>query len=215
MLKNLNIKYFVWILLVISLILFFGIAHLKGIGENKLWELAKILPSVAAIDMLLIALFIRWGWRIKFIQGWLVPFPDLNGTWQGTIQSNWENPETGEKPGSIPVILAIKQSFTHISCVMRTAEMNSYSIAEDFKLDAGRQIKQLAYIYTSKPSLAVADRSATHDGAIIFDIIGEPVTKLKGQYWTARKSTGEIILTFRDKKLLDEIPADLGAHPLS
>ena len=98
---------------------------------------------------------------------------------------------------------------------MRTAEMTSYSIAEDFKLDEDRQIKQLAYVYTSKPLLAVADRSTPHDGAIILDIIGKPINRLKGQYWTARKSTGEIILTFRDKRLLDEMPDNLGDHPLS
>ena len=93
--------------------------------------------------------------------------------------------------------------------------MTSYSFAEEFKLDKDRQIKQLVYTYSSKPLLSVADRSVQHDGTITFDIIGDPVEKLKGQYWTARKSTGEITLTFREEKLLDEIPNDLGVHPLS
>ena len=183
--------------------------------ETTLWEFIKIIPSVLTFVMILIALFVKWGWRLKYLQGWLVLIPDLNGTWEGIIQTNWKNPETNEKPGPIPVILTVKQSLTHISCVMRTAEMTSYSIAEDFKLDKDRQIKQLAYIYTSKARLAVADRSTPHDGAIIFDIIGKPVNKLRGQYWTARKSTGEITLTFREKKLLDEVPDDLGEHPVS
>ncbi len=213
--KNLNLKFSVGILLTISLILFFAIAYFKGMVETTLWEFIKIIPSVLTFVMILIALFVKWGWRLKYLQGWLVLIPDLNGTWEGIIQTNWKNPETNEKPGPIPVILTVKQSLTHISCVMRTAEMTSYSIAEDFKLDKDRQIKQLAYIYTSKARLAVADRSTPHDGAIIFDIIGKPVNKLRGQYWTARKSTGEITLTFREKKLLDEVPDDLGEHPVS
>ena len=93
--------------------------------------------------------------------------------------------------------------------------MTSYSFAEEFKLDNDRQIKQLVYTYSSKPLLSVADRSAPHDGTITFDLIGDPVEKLNGQYWTARKSTGEITLTFREEKLLDEMPDDLGVHPLS
>jgi len=58
------------------------------------------------------------------------------------------------------------------------------------------------------------DRSPVHEGSIVFDIIGDPVTKLKGQYWTARKSTGEVVMTFREKRLLDEYPDDLAKHPL-
>ena len=213
--KNLNIKLFVWMLLTISLILLVIIAYFKGVVEVNLWNLIKILPTVVTIDMILVALFVKWGWRCKWLRGWLIPFPDLNGTWQGTIQTNWSSPENGERPSLIPVILTIKQSFTRISCLMRTGEMVSYSISEDFQLDKDRQIKQLAYIYTSKPKLSVDHRSSPHDGAIIFDIIGNPVNRLKGQYWTTRKTTGEITLMFREKRLLDEIPVALGNHPLS
>jgi len=215
MLKNLNLKYFIYILLAISFLIWFAFAIFSGIDQIELIRLIKILPQVAFVDMILVGLFVKWGWKSKYFKGWLVPFPDLNGTWQGIIQTNWKNPETGEIPGPIPVVLTIKQTFAHISCVMRTAEMTSYSFAEEFKLDKDRQIKQLVYTYSSKPLLYVADRSAPHDGTITFDIIGDPVEKLKGQYWTARKSTGEITLTFREEKLLDEMPNDLGVHPLS
>jgi uncharacterized protein YdeI (BOF family) len=215
MLKNINLKWSIGILLAFALALFFIIAACKGLVEPTLWEFIKILPIVLTFVMILVGLFIKWGWRIKYVQGWLVLIPNLNGTWGGDIQTNWENPETDETPGPIPVILSIKQSLVHISCVMRTAEMTSYSFAEEFKLDKGRQVKQLVYTYSSKPLNSVADRSAQHDGSMIFDIIGNPVEKLKGQYWTARKTTGEITLIFRERKLLDEMPNDLGNHPLS
>lgn len=215
MLKNLNLKPFIYIFLVISFGLWFILALLNGIDKIELLKLIRLLPYVVFIDILIIGLFIKWGWKWKYFKNQLVPFPDINGTWQGIIQSNWVNPETGKVPGPIPTILTIKQSFTHISCVMRTAEMTSYSFAEEFKLDKDRQIMQLVYTYTSKPHLSVADRSTPHDGSITFNIIGAPVTKLKGQYWTDRRSTGEISLTFREKTLLDEMPKDLGNHPLS
>jgi len=213
--KNLNLKAFIYILLGLSATLGFIIAILTGLDISKLWDFIKILPTVATIDLIFLGVFIKWGWRWKVFQGWLVPFADLNGTWQGSIQTTWKKPETGETPGPIPTILTIKQTFTKISCVMRTAEMTSYSFAEQFKLDKDNQIRQLAYSYTSKPKPAITDRSIPHEGTIIFDIIGKPLSKLKGHYWTARKSTGEITLTFREMKLLDEMPDDLGPHPVS
>ena len=213
--KNLNIKAFVYIFLGISAALWLGIAIATGVDLSKVWDFVKILPKVAAIDILIVGIFVKWGWRWKRLQGWLVPFPDLNGTWQGTIQTTWKNKETGETPGPIPTILSIKQSFTQMSCVMRTEEMQSHSYIEGFKLDKDAQIRQLAYSYTSKPRPTVTERSAPHDGAIVIDIMGKPVDKLKGRYWTERKTTGEISLTFREKDLLDDFPSDLGEHPMS
>ena len=212
--KNLNIKAFVYIFLFISGLLWVCIALLTNINLSKIWDFFLILPKVAAIDLILIAIFTKWGWKLKIFQGWLVPFPDLNGTWEGHIQTTWVKPDTGESPGSIPVILTIKQSFRSVSCVMRTEEMTSYSYAEELKLESDNQIRQLSYSYTSNPKLTVAGRSTAHDGTIVFEIIGTPASKLKGHYWTARKSTGEITLKFRSKNHLDEIPEDLGKHPL-
>ena len=93
--------------------------------------------------------------------------------------------------------------------------MQSHSYIEGFKLEEDAQIRQLAYSYTSKPRPTVRERSAPHDGAMVLDIIGKPVDKLKGRYWTERKTTGEAELTFREKRLLDDFPSDLGVHPMS
>jgi len=159
--------------------------------------------------------FTMYAWRWRVFQGWLVPFPCLDGTWVGTIQTTWVNEKTGEIPGPIPVILTVKQSFLRVSCVMRTAEMTSRSYLGDFWLDIEEQVRKLGYSYTSKPSVLVAERSQPHDGSIVFDIIGKPVEKLQGVYWTTRKTTGEIALTFRCSKRLEEMPDDMGMHPMS
>ncbi len=212
--NNLNLKSSVYLLLGISGILWFSIASFSGLDISKIIDFFKVLPRVAGIDLLIIGIFIKWAWKLRIFKGWLVPFPNLNGTWQGYIKSTWVNPETGTSLAPIPAILTIKQTFLRISCVMRTNEMTSYSYSETFKLESDYQIKQLSYSYTSKPLTTITDRSPFHDGSIVIDIIGDPVTKLKGQYWTLRKTTGEVILTYRDKKLLDEYPDDLGEHPL-
>ena len=138
MLKNLNLKYFIYILLAVSFLIWFAFAIVSGIDQIELIRLIKILPQVAFVDMILVGLFIKWGWKSKYFKGWLVPFPNLNGTWQGIIQTNWKNPEANETTGPIQAILTIKQTLAHISCVMRTAEMPSYSFVEEFKRDKDR-----------------------------------------------------------------------------
>jgi len=215
MFKNLNFKVFVYVLVGLSLLLWYGIALVTGLDILKLGDILRLLPKVVTADLLLFFVFSKWGWKFKLFQGWLIPFPDLNGTWQGVIRTTWINPETNERPEPIPVILTIKQTFTNLSCVMRTEEMASYSFAEDFKIDRDRQIKQLVYSYLSNPNLTIAERSPAHNGTIILDIIGNPANELRGQYWTARKTTGEVVLTFREKKLLDRMPKDLGRHPMA
>jgi hypothetical protein len=113
------------------------------------------------------------------------------------------------------VIPTVKQSFIRISCVMRTAEMTNRSHLADFWLDGDEQIRMLGYSYHSKPLPTIADRSQPHDGTIVFELVGNPVEKLKGTYWTERKTTGEVVLIFREQTRLEEFPSDVGKHPVS
>ena len=192
----------IYVLIGISSIVWFSLAWISNLDLSVAQDFFGLVPKVAGIDLLLIAFFTSWGWKFGFLRGWLVRFPNLNGTWLGNIYSDWINPETGEKVPPIPVMLTINQSFSHISCMMHTSEMRSFSYSEGFNIDQEKQIKQIAYIYTSKPRISLNNRSLPHDGAIAFDIIEEPNYKLKGRYWTERKTTGEIELSFYSKKIL-------------
>ena len=213
--KNLHAKRFAIALFLVFAISFCWVAYRSGKTVTDLWSTLVIAYKTIPLVLAVVGVFITYLWKLKIFRGWLVPFPDLNGTWQGTIQTTWKNPETGAIPGPIPVILTIKQSFIRISCVMRTAEMASRSYLADFWLDGDEQIRMLGYSYHSKTLPSVMERSQPHDGTIVFELVGNPVEKLKGTYWTSRKSTGEVVLTFRNKKRLEEFPADLGMHPVS
>jgi len=213
--KNLNISYFLWGLVGFSGIALIIAAKTASVAVTDWLGLLKLLPNVVTADGVLVTVFVKWGWRWKCFHPWLVPFPDLNGTWQGAIRTTWVDPTTGARPGPIPVILAVRQSFLTIHCKMMTPEMKSTSYAADFMLYDGEQRRQLAYSYRSTPKPTVIDRSAPHDGTIVFDLVGTPTTKLVGEYWTARKTTGEVELIFREKTLLEEFPRDLGVHPVS
>lgn len=213
--KNLTIKNSIYLIIGISSIIWFGLAYADNLDLSKAKDFFSLVPKVASIDLLLIAIFIKWGWKFKIFRGWLVPFPNLNGTWLGSIYSDWVNPETGAKPEPIPVMLTINQSFFHVSCVMHTEEMRSNSYAEGFMIDSDRQIKQIAYSYTSRPRLSLTERSIPHDGTSVFQIIEKPALKLNGRYWTERLTKGEISLEFHSKELLEEIPGNFEPHPVT
>ena len=212
--KNIKIKSILFLILGISAVIWFLIAYYKNIDMSNFQEYIKILPQVVTIDLVLYSIFTKWLWKLKIFQYWLVPFPDLQGTWEGFIFSNWENPDGTGKIKRIPAILTIKQSFSSISCKVKTSESTSFSYAEGFKIDEERQVRQLVYSYTNKPKLSLSERSAVHEGTIILDIILEREKKLKGEYWTSRKTTGEVVFKFREKKLLEDIPDELDEHPM-
>lgn len=212
--KNLNMKPFLYILSAFSVLVLFVAALVQGFDLRNFLDVLRLIPIVATADGIAYFIFTIWLWRWKRLQGWLIPFPDLNGTWQGEIQSNWKDAE-GKTLGPIPAILTVKQSFGRMSCVMRTSEMESHSYLEGFCIDKDAQVRQLCYSYTSRPKATLRDRSTPHDGTILFNIIGQPIRKLEGEYWTQRQTTGTVTLTFRTKKLLDEMPSDLPTHPLA
>lgn len=213
--RNVTIKSSLYLLVGVSAIAWFSLAYIGGLDLSKIKDFFGLIPKIVSIDLLVIAVFVKWGWKLKIFRGWLVPFPNLNGTWTGLIYSDWKNPETDEKPAPIPVMLTVNQSFFHISCIIYTSEMESSSYTEGFLIDSERQLKKIAYSYTSKPRLSLSERSIPHDGTAVFQIIEKPKQKLKGKYWTERLSKGEIVLEYYSKEILEELPESLGEHPIT
>lgn len=213
--KNYNLKYSLFCILGISLLAFIALHYFLGDGKITFLSVIKMLPKVVTIDIIIIGLFSAFLWKWRIFKGWLVPFPNLNGTWKGIIQTTWIDPQTNERPAPIPAIVTIKQSFFNISCVMRTAEMTSRSIVSDFVLDNENQLKRLVYTYDSNPKQTVKERSPQHCGTMVFDITEKPTKQLIGEYWTGRKTTGHIEMNFWKKEHLEKYPDSLGAHPVS
>ena len=216
MMKNIKIKTALWVLLALSFLLFYVIYLLRGSPNFNLSTIFNILPKVVSIDLVIYWLFVGFLWKLPIFKNWLVPFPNLNGTWKGHIRTTWTDPETGERPGPIPAILTIKQSFLNISCVMRTAEMTSRSLTSSFVLDKENQLERLVYTYDSNPIETVKERSPQHCGTMSFNIVKEQKkNKLAGGYWTGRKTTGDIEMSFWKKERIDSFPKELGPHPVS
>ena len=199
--RNLNFKWTLTALTGASILIWILILFLKGIAIPSSWEAIKEIPAVVGWISPFVLWFIKWGWKISIFRGWLVVVPDLNGTWKGTLQTSWKNPETGGIPGPIDAYLVIKQSLFKMSCVQMTRESKSWSSSSAISIDPDNQIKILDFVYSNKPRVGVHDRSNAHDGACSLEIIESNPKKLEGKYWTDRNTKGEMLFKYEGKQL--------------
>lgn len=175
----------------------------KTYSSIDLWSAIKQIPQAISIYAIVGIVFVKWGWRLKFLQGWLIKLPDLEGTWRGELKSDWIDPNTGKGINPIPIVLVIKQTFSNIKCTLMTAESTSYSNTAAVSLVLEGDDMYLSYNYTNRPKATIRDRSAIHDGAAILKIINKPKLILEGEYWTNRKTRGEMTLNFESRSLVE------------
>ena len=159
----------------------------------------KDMSYAITINVIVWIGFIKWFWKSKWFYGWLVPFPDLNGKWEGQIISNWEG---GQPP--ILTEITIIQTFFHITIRLKTGESESVSNAASFDIEKDRGISRLFYSYINTPKPTVRDRSLIHYGTTLLNFDGYPVCEMSGEYWTSRESTGELKLKRKHKNVLQQ-----------
>lgn len=148
-----------------------------------------VTPAVFLID--------RYWPRIVKWQPWLeaVTFPDLNGRWQGTFQSTWDEPDTGIRIGSRHGTFEIKLTLLSVSVAMRSAESRSESTWCRLEPNRDVGVFRLRYLYENAPQARVAHRSARHEGMCCLEFRpAEDSAGLVGQYYTYRGTRGDIEL---------------------
>src|SRR5947208_1047059 len=96
--RNLKAKPFALTLFAAFAVCFVLVALVSGEQIKDVWGALWIAYKTVPLLLALVWVFIGYTWRWAIFRNWLVPFPDLNGTWQGTIQTTWADPETGEAP---------------------------------------------------------------------------------------------------------------------
>ena len=176
----------------------------KSYSTVDLWVAIKQIPLAISIYAIIGVIFTKWIWRWSPLQGWLIKIPDLQGTWRGELKSDWINPETQKGIDPIPVVLVVRQTFYSIKCTLMTKESTSYSTTADINIVPSGDDLYLTYNYTNRPKAVIRDRSAIHDGASILKIIRKPNKCLEGEYWTSRKTRGDINLIFESKNITEK-----------
>jgi len=159
-----------------------------------------------------VTIFSKWAWAWRAFQGWFVNRPDIRGTWEVELQSNWENPETNEGIPPILAYAAIRQSLTTLSIRLMTSESKSFLIAHSIELEIDG-IFRIAGIYRNEPNIELqGDRSEIHHGSMLLEVYGAPPSSLEGHYWTDRNTRGVMKFTKRNENQFDTFASAKAAY---
>jgi hypothetical protein len=146
----------------------------------------------------------RIVWRcFPFLNSTL--FPDLNGKWEGTTNSNWSVINSireaaegagGLKPDSLDaaplqdntITVQIKATLFHfrVAAKLSSTEGTSHSVTARLVKDECRDAFQLHYIYCQDTPQAGSSDEANHMGAATLDIDHDK-WEMQGYYWTRRR----------------------------
>lgn len=185
-----NLGRYVTAIVILSIALFLIIAFFRGnLLFNSLDTIWEDVTTTITFVTIICTLFVSWAWKWKIFQDWLVPFPCLSGKWDGEIVSTYNSENR-----SIPVNVVIKHHFFNIQIKVKTGESNSISTCGSFDIDEDRGLKQLIYSYQNNPKATVRERSEIHYGTTRLEI-NDDANILEGEYWTSRKTTGDMKLT--------------------
>lgn len=161
-------------------------------GNNISVSFLGPMKDVSGILVILLAIFNKWAWRWRFFYPWLVRKPYIQGTWKGFTQSDWIDPETHLPVEPIPAFLVIVQDYSKINAFLLTLDSRSDLISGDIVRKNDGDF-QLTYVYRNTPKLLIRETSPIHYGGVILDISTNPKIGLEGQYWTDRKTKGQLV----------------------
>lgn len=176
------------ILLYSVLIFVLSFVTRQSIDDN----LFRWLSGATSLVVIIWTAYDKWIWR-KWIFKYLAQFlgvPILYGTWKGKLK--FESDEKGLS-GETDIYVAINQTFTSVS-VRSFFKKPSASKSVTAKIEEETDRKKLVYLYKSEAPYSKRDNNRPHDGASVFDIVGNPVKKLLGSYFTDRKGAGTVVL---------------------
>lgn len=167
------------------------------IGWDHLWPYGLVVSLLT----LLAAAFDRWIWAWRALNGWFVHRPDIRGTWQVELKSQWIDPDIGEPPDPIVCYMAIRQTLSRLSMRLMTRESSSSLIADRI-VRSNDGVCHVTGVYSNTPNLELrGEQSEIHFGALMLQVIDDPPTSLQGHYWTDRNSRGTMVFSRRFDKV--------------
>lgn len=169
-------------------------------GTKLSWEqlapFGTVLSALVVVALLMEHLF----WRLRLFQGWLFDRPDLRGTWKVTIQSEWVNPETGERVPRIKAYASVVQTLSKLQIQLMTPESESCLIAHAIEPTTCGSRFSVSVVYANTPVVELRGvRSERHVGAAQIGTHGPKYRpdSLTAEYWTDRKTVGR--MTFESR----------------
>ncbi|MCY1030677.1 hypothetical protein OV207_04345 [Corallococcus sp. BB11-1] len=175
----------------VSIVLYYCVAQWVFPGW-PIYKIATLSSMVVTCTLALLSSNFFWRplWRIVVRFNGSV-YPDLNGTWEGTIMPN---PSHGAKVSEIPIRARIRQSTTDILIDFYGETVKSVTLSATPRIYQGQHF--LYYIYRAEPRGTVRP---PYEGTTTLRVQTEaksnkPHLTLSGQYYTVRQTAGEIRL---------------------
>ena len=182
-----KIKIFIALYAVVIFLTYFVTG--KSIDEN----LFRWISGSTSFVVIAWSAYDKWAWRMwvfKYVARFL-HIPILHGTWKGKLK--YERDQNGSS-GEVDIYVAINQTLSSVSVRSFFKKPSaSKSITAMIEMEEPDR-KKLVYIYKSEAPYGKRDSNRPHDGASVFNIVGNPVKKLLGSYFTDRKGAGTVVL---------------------
>lgn len=177
----------------------FWVALLAVSGMQISLEMLAPFGTVVGAVSLVMLIFDAWAWKLPIFRGWLIKRPYIHGTWKTELQSDWISPETGEGVPAIHCFLVVRQTASQLSLRLVTPESRSETVSAGIEACPDGTF-EISCAYRNKPKSMYRHRSEVHYGAMLLGAESAAPTRMEGEYWTDRKTTGSLVLTDRKKK---------------
>ena len=178
------IKSALWLCVVLIIIRCF-FARESLINDFSLYEMFGYICEVIGLTVILTAFYEKFLWRYNPLN----KTPVLKRKYKGILRSTHDDIVREVK-------LEVQQTLLTINIVLFTEESKSKSFTASITNIYGE--KQLTYCYINTPNASVRDKSNIHHGTAMLCI--DDINKLSGQYYSDRKTTGDIELIPDDVK---------------
>jgi hypothetical protein len=152
----------------------------------------KTVSIAASIVTVTFLLYDRFIWKLAPMRA-ITGKPVVAGTWRGTLQSDYVHPGESNPRPPIPIAVRIAQTDSAVFVTLFTAE--SESITEQGRIAKEADGRwRMNWLYVNKPRPSVHHRSSIHEGVCGLYLSGQHGESLTGQYFTSRKTSGELRL---------------------
>jgi hypothetical protein len=191
-------------ILVQALVLVVGVVYLVffALANKPLGDVLHPLGAAASAATLFVLAFEHFIWRAPGF-GRLTRRPNIRGTWRGRLASDWLDPETGKQLAADPeVYLVITQTYWTIGARLLTSESSSTPV--NAVLERSEGTTRLSLIYRNEPRQSLRKRSPIHYGAVVLSIAQHPTLRLEGNYWTDRRTTGELVFENHNRRAVTD-----------
>jgi len=172
-------------------------------GESVSFQDFKPFGTVVTVLGFFAILFEYVFWKIPFLQPWLFARPNLNGTWEVVIQSNFVAPNRDNQKDPILCYMGVTQTMSGLKMHLMTSSSESWLVASSITPSQDGKGYQVVGVYTNRPKLEYRNsESEIHRGSFIINTHGKPHAPdfMSGEYWTDRNSQGKMELSKKTKE---------------